>query len=272
MSIYETIDEKGPVSQGDVIKWCDRHFIRPWQTYGIIVTADCDLEWNKYGGRISFVPSLLTEDYILHQWRLSEFQSSCSSHVSKATTRLNTWREKQDAASLDLSVEAVANWLSRVGCGGLLDELGIVGLNDRNTFLPVLEAALAHLKLLNCSQPDLSLLRACRNDADVIKSFKRHISGLPGDVFHLPDHPEDKNDGLFVMLRHITQCDIGDIARTPEDLRFGSARSMRIARVGPPYRYSITQNLARVFADIGLPREYSDLRNDCVDRFFGSRL
>jgi hypothetical protein len=73
------------------------------------------------------------------------------------------------------------------------------------------------------------------------------------------------------MLRHIRQCKAADIAIKPEDLRFGNAVAKRVARIAAPHRYSLIQQLAQVFADIGLPASFQNLRKTTSERFFAEK-
>jgi hypothetical protein len=275
---YEEIEDPDQILQGDLILWHERAYVKPWRTYGVIVTADCDLEWDKHQGHLSFIPALLTEDYLWHSWRPARFGMECSKAIELMTVRVNKWLEKAGRGAI--SVEAARSWIERVHGDGLLDELDVVDQGERNTLRPIVDRAAAFVSLLNATEPDMRLLRQCQalskgnpatDDSLLTKAFQSAISGSPGDVFHLPVLPDRGDEGLFLMLRHITQCEISDITTRPDELRFGAAKAKRIARVTAPYRYAITQNLARVFADIGLPKEYEERCRSSADRFFKSR-
>jgi hypothetical protein len=275
---YEPIEDEKHVSQGDIIVWHDRAYVRPWHTYGMIVTADCDLAWDKHKGRISYVPAFLTEDFLWHHWRPSEFQQHCDAALETMALRINKWLRKRDVAHVDLSTEAIASWGSRVGSEKLLDELGVGDKGERNTLQRPIDDALELQSLLSTEIPDLDLLRRChalkpgkKSDTRLVSDCQKAMSELPGDIFHLPALHDQDDEGLFLMLRHITQCDASVIALSPDDLRFGNAQAKRVAKVMAPYRYAITQALARVFADIGLPKEYEVRCKQSAARFFAQR-
>jgi hypothetical protein len=276
---YEAIEHPDEILQGDVIVWHDHAYAKPWRTYGIVVTADCDLAWGKHGGRLSFIPGLLTEDYLWHSWRAVKFGAECSKAVESMTVRINKWLEKNGRSPI--SIEAGRTWIERVQGEAVLNELGVVDRGERNTLQPVIDRAVAFASLLNASEPDMHLLRKCHalakgnsasDDSLLAKAFQSAISDSPGDVFHLPVLPDRDDEGLFLMLRHISQCEVADITTRPDELRFGIAKAKRIARVTAPYRYAITQSLGRVFADIGLPKEYEDRCQSSAIRFFQSRV
>ena len=57
--------------------------------------------------------------------------------------------------------------------------------------------------------------------------------------------------GEIAWLRHIWQVPLSDIAIKTSEV--SSRSGERIARLDSPYRYRLTQLMAQVFSDIGLP-------------------
>jgi hypothetical protein len=269
-----------PIRQGDVFKWDDEHAARPWYQYGVVVTADCDLAKNKTRGRLSYVPALTMEDYIWHFWRDNKFSSVQKAHISKFTSRLNT-RLKKDGREDEVSEEAAQAWLQRAGTEGLLDEIGVTDKGQRLDLKKIADELVMLLSLLDAEEPNMALLQSCyaiknaKATADDVTALaleiQSAISSLPGDVFFLPHVSDRPDEGLFLILRDITQCDISEIAIRPDELRFGRAKAKRLGRVAAPFRFAITQNLARVFSDIGLPESYEEKCKTSSHRFFGSR-
>jgi hypothetical protein len=269
-----------PIRQGDVFKWDDEHTIRPWYQYGVVVTADCDLAQNKTMGRLSYIPALTMEDYIWHFWRDAKFSSVQKSHLAKFTSRLNN-RLKKDAHAGGVSEEAAWTWLQRKGIDGLLDEIAMTDKGQRSDIKKIADDLVKLSSLLEAKMPDLGLLQVCyaiRNpkaSPDDVKALALEVqssmASLPGDVFFLPHVSDRPDEGIFLMLRNITQCEISEIAIRPDELKFGSAKARRLGRIAAPFRYAITQNLARVFSDIGLPVSYEEKCKTSSYRFFGSR-
>lgn len=279
-SEFEPYLGDSPIRQGDVFKWDDGHAARPWYQYGVVVTADCDLAKSKTMGRLSYVPALTMEDYIWHFWRDAKFLSLQKAHISKFTSRLNN-RLKRDGHQVEVSEEAAQAWLERAGIEGLLDEISITDKGQRSDFKKIADDLLILLSLLKAQEPDMALLKSCyaiknpkvpSNDVQALAmEVQSSISSLPGDVFFLPHVHDRPDEGIFLMLRNITQCEISEIAVRPDDLRFGGAKAKRLGRIAAPFRYAITQNLARVFSDIGLPESYEEKCKTSSHRFFGSR-
>lgn len=148
---------------------------------------------------------------------------------------------------------------------------------QRNTFTPIIDKAVQLFRISQADAPDLDALKQsysliCKDYTShpeiLADDFQKTIKSLPGDVFHIPILPDNTDNGLFLILRDISQCSLSDIAGTPDDLRFGTAKARRVARISAPYRYAITQQLARVFADIGLPLAYEARCNEAASKFF----
>jgi hypothetical protein len=273
---FEDIHNPDLTAQGDVIEWVQPHIDPPWRTYGVVVTADCDLIWSKHGGMVSYVPAMVAEDYIWHAWRPTHFAKHEPKLLAETTKRLNTWRSKNGMPSA-LSATAVRAWLGRVGSEGLLNELGVTDKGQRNALLSHLDKVVAIMAALECERPDLPLLRRAHeatnansaSDPQLIsQDIQQSWNKLPGDVFHLPSVPTGDERGLFLLLRHVRQLPAEDITGRPAAVREGQAKAKRIARVCAPYRYAITQSLARVFADIGLPAEHDERKKSAASRLF----
>jgi hypothetical protein len=277
---YEADLGQTPIRQGDVFRWESEHSERPWLQYGVVVTADCDLAKTKTKGRLSYVPALTMEDYIWHFWREPKFAQTQKSHLMKFTTRVNR-RLQQDDPQVEISEDAAIAWLQRLGADQFLDEIRITDNGQRANFKKIANELTLLSKLLEAAEPDLILLKSCyaiknpKADPDDVKALASEVqsslSSLPGDVFFLPHVSDRTDEGIFLMLRNITQCEISTIATRPDEIKFGNAKARRIGRIAAPFRYAITQNLARVFSDIGLPQAYEDKCKTSSHRFFEAR-
>lgn len=217
------------------------------------------------------------EDYIWHFWREPKFVSTQKSHLAKFTKRLNK-RLQKDTPEVEISEDAAIAWLQRLGADQLLDEIKITDNGQRADFKKIADELALLSKLLEATKPDLKLLKSCyaiknpKADLDDVNALASEVqsslSSLPGDVFFLPHVSDRTDEGIFLMLRNITQCEISAIAIRPDDIKFGEAKARRIGRIAAPFRYAITQNLARVFSDIGLPQAYEDKCKTSSHRFF----
>ena len=267
MREFEQLEDLDTVAQGDIFEWVEARRARPWHVYGVVVTADCDLALEKHGGFISYVPAMLSDDFIWARWRLERFANPLQAHLERAARRVSA-RLEPGGEGTGLSAEAMRKWLERAKVDGVLDELGVTAAGERANLSNVLKPTELLMTLMSRESPDLKLLRSAYEiikpafvgdrkliAADIQKSW----NSLPGDLFHLPAIPgADTSDGggLFLHLRHIRQMSADALSARPDVLRRGAADCRRVARIGAPYRYAMTQALGRVFTDIGLPDAY----------------
>lgn len=273
---FEPTLDDAPIRQGDVFLWQGTAHYRPWNAYGVVVTADCDLAKEKTKGRVSYIPALIAEDYLwlfLRERRfLNEYQRAKERVQSIANKHLQRIGRTKD----NISTDAVASWVLRVGAEKFPDEIEMTDPGQAAQCRENCNKLVAYHNVLDTEAPDISLLIRCLNFKNgnsstaetLAKEFKGDFTSPPGDVFHLTTVDGQENGGLFLMLRHINQCDLKDIAIRTDQLRYGEANAKRIGRIAAPYRYALTQNLARVFADIGLPEEYDTRRQNASASFF----
>lgn len=280
-SEYEAVLGNEPLAQGDVFEWVELHKARPWKTFGVIVTADCDLFQDKANGRISYVPAFTAEDYLWHFWKNKRLAPVLKSNFGKLRVRTSKLLIAQTEGAAELSEEAMT-YMIRQHRENLPD---IIGLKDKGQiaiYRTILDKVIALIDLLGSENPNLVQLVSCyqhltnktgtENQEQLVKDFQSALGTLPGDIFHITTTSGMEDGGLFLLLRYISQCDVSDIAVRPEDLRFGSAKARRIGRIAAPFRYAMTQNLGRVFSDIGLPEAYAERQSSSSARFFTARL
>ncbi|MGY3444954.1 hypothetical protein [Bradyrhizobium sp. USDA 4473] len=282
MGHYIAIEEAGdePLLQGDIFKRTADHYERPWSTYGVIVTADCDLVRSKTKGVASYVPALMMEDYIWHHWKDGKFEKALQASSSRFVSKINNRLSKLGQTAAPISLEAALQWLGRVGLEGLHNELKITDNGQRKELASLVEELSTLQALIQSEVPDIALLQSCfclkhkgkqiqPDDLSALADeVQSSVSSLPGDVFYLPLEHEEEETGLFLMLRYIRQIEISDISIRVADMTLRNPTAKRLGRIAAPYRYAITQNLARVFSDIGLPTAYEERRDASSRKFF----
>jgi hypothetical protein len=99
--------------------------------------------------------------------------------------------------------------------------------------------------------------------------FKNHITNLPGDLFYINYIHGLDSYGYIVNLRRIGMFCREDIALSNTDDK-ENIYLKRIARMVPPFNYRITQKVAQMFSDIGLPEDYEEDRKNIIEMFFSN--
>ena len=272
---YDGILDAAPLRQGDIFEWVGSAYERPWRGLGVVVTADCDMARNKMDNVVSFVPLLSFEDYLWHVWREKRFAQQRMLALGELTRFIN--KQLTKLGRDEITSQAVEDWAALGNVAGIADALGISDVNLRSKLEAIMGRYLDLDAVLAGRKPDRLLLeRACEHlkktgqtaNEFLAQDFQSTLSKLPGDVFYLSQIRE-QDGGVFAMLRHIRQCGLEEIAVDPDQIRFGSASARRFARLRAPFKYALTQQLARVFADIGLTPAYDERVKTSSLRYFG---
>lgn len=242
--IYERTSPKDKLNQGDLIRFDEGEGRVTW---GVVVTADCDLENRKHSRLVTLVPLLSTQQLICRclAFDFAEYKIEVMSQKCRATFGIDVepddpaFRSELKAGLLEGKVDGeLDRKLARLVCGEDI-ELSVAGFKE------VVEHA------------GLGWSACVKRLEDQIKSR--------GDMLVL-EEPPFKNDGEFIAwLRGIWQEQVSNIAVAMSQL--AGRRGVRVARLKSPYRYRLTQMLGQVFSDIGLPERSKTV----IDPSIGNR-
>lgn len=217
--------------QGDLIKFEGE--TTPLRKAGIVVTADCDLENKKHAKLVTLVPVVTVRD-LLENYLLPEDCEKKRSEIETYAFRnfgIASFQEPETMKAL--LAEKIAT-PSALGNEAAMIAAKVV--TEQITSLSVSEYK--------------SLMEAMNKTPKKAEDLTRQI-GDRGDLMILPDPSKLGISGNIAWVRHIWQSSLSSIAlRTSE---ISSKPGERIARLDSPYRYRLTQLMAQVFSDIGLP-------------------
>lgn len=219
------------LKQGDLIKFDDETNLL--RKAGIVVTADCDLEQRKHAKLVTLVPvvsvTVLMENYFLPE-DCERKKEQIETHAFKI---FGIDRNQESETKKALLREIVQS--PPAGC----DDASI------------LAAKIAADQLYSLSVNEYkSLMNAMKIDVKKPSALTQQIIGR-GDLLILPDPKLLGIGGSVAWVRHIWQVSLGSIALRTSEVNYKVGE--RIARLDSPYRYRLTQLMAQVFSDIGLP-------------------
>jgi hypothetical protein len=258
---YREISVADPLRQGDVLEAEDPQASR-WQRHLFVVTADCDFAYGKHQGRVTCVPLMNAEEYLVEMQvpRIREKlvtklldallgAAKTSGHPHVSSERLRQWSSESEPAeiiaALGLSGGQVATAQSALTSLRLADR-------SSTSFDEAIDRLIeAHLSAPNAQSRENVTRR-------IIESLRAPYVQPPGDALFLSALAPSHTDGYFAYLRHLEQILQSDIALGPT--RSG-IRYRRISRLRDRYIHALVQRFALVFLPIGLPREYEDIRD-----------
>jgi hypothetical protein len=123
---FRVIADDPQLRQGDLFRWHDRNYQSPWKTYGVVITADCDLINKKTYGQMSYLPVLTMEDYLWTFWRPEKFAQTLREQEAALESRLNKILVRVRGDGSEISRAAALAWAMRAGAEQLPKEIGLV--------------------------------------------------------------------------------------------------------------------------------------------------
>lgn len=226
-----SIGPNARLTQGDLVKFEKED--DPLRRVGIVVTADCDLEQRKHAKLVTLVP-LVSPRVILESYLLIEDCEKKRELIERYAFRRFSVDEDQDVDTKRAVLREIVKEVflekddpSRIAAMITLDEFDKITVLDYKSLM----------KKINIASKKLNALR------DQIRGR--------GDILVLPDPVELGVEGSVAWVRHIWQVPISTIAIKTSEVR--AKPGERLARLDSPFRYRLTQMMAQVFSDIGLP-------------------
>jgi hypothetical protein len=251
----EQLEGDSTLSQGDVIVWEEPQDFQ--SKAAVIVTADCDLAKGKHWGRVTVIPMVPVRNYLEEVYlpnQLALLEQDLAALFAKAvhqTLKGGADTPSDDALESLVGLDALPSPLDTSEQAKVVHALlrHTRGLTKSMTSAEALDQA------LRIRNPDVKALSASR-----IRTF---LEKPPGDCMVLPQLPGLAPGMHVAFLRALREVRDRDIARKTSEIT--PNRAKRIGRLVPVLRYRLTQMLAQVFSDIGLPDEYeANLKADTI--------
>jgi len=219
------------LKQGDLIRFENK--TDPIRKAGVVVTADCDLELKKHAKLVTLIPvvpvKVILENYLLPEdcekkraqiesYAFKEFKIEKDPELE---TRKANLREKiKDSPS-------TKNNPARIAALFTIDNIGYISIAEYKLLMDTINGGIKKASELS-----------------------KQISNR-GDTLLLPTPEKLGVNGEVAWIRNIWQEQLSSIAiRTSE---VSTKQGERVARLDSPFRYRLTQLMAQVFSDIGLP-------------------
>lgn len=233
------------LSQGDLVIFRDSN--DPLKEAGIVVTADCDLKNRKHAQLVTLVPivSILAamENYL--------FLEACEGQ-RRQILDFTCRALKIDSSEESLVIEA-----------RLRELFGSIPPDSPQAI--AVDIILRRRESLSVKDYS-ALMNAIGSKAKAASSLETQLLNK-GDVLVLPSAQKLGVEGEIAWVRHIWQVPIGQIAMKTSDVKHCPGE--RVARLDSPYRYRLTQVMAQVFSDIGLPDSTRKFKDD-IEKVFAN--
>lgn len=228
--VYQRVEKDATLQQGDLVKFNSEDRV---YDFGVVVTADCDLDKRKHSRLVTLVPLMTVDAVICKCLALDYFELQV-----EALKGICKRQYKIDELTTDASF-----------LGKLKSKLV-----EPTVASPEIDAA-ARAVLHMEQKMDMATVRGIvqllgHDWSKQVEKFKNQMESR-GDILILTVPSLISTKESVVWMRGLWQQPVSQIAlRTSEE---GSKNSIRVAQLGSPYRYRLTQMLGQVFSDIGLP-------------------
>jgi len=234
-------------------------------------------------GIISYVPLLCFESYVGAFWRPDYVEKKVNKIVEGAIAAVREAHKARGSTEL-LGERAIREWIARDEATEIVSQLlGVdCNVNEGKKLKRVISAARAALfckkglATVGDGRPYINRLitevgvlfpDGKGTASTIFAALDGHCNSLPGDVFFVSHLPGEGDDGYFALLRHIRQCNLQDISLDPVQRPGPTLPLRRIGTLRAPFVHALTQQLAKVFADIGLPMFHSERLAACTRNY-----
>lgn len=262
--LYTTPSESQDIRQGDIIF----RKTRTEQTYGLVITADCDIAKGKHGNHYTWIKVIPTAEYLEKNWAPTEIKKIQSKQSKTALEYVNKKLREQDLNAL--SEETMISWLTETGVNQFITKLGIQECPPE--ILNIITG------LYKISEPsETSSIDKIRTAAAFFKlkienialnaqqNLKKGDDGFP-DFFCLPGLCGELENGCVALLRHIYSTQDETIYTCEANAKIdGNPNSFyRMCRLNDRVKYSIVQKTTFLFSRIGMTTEFEEHTENVV--------
>lgn len=235
------IEPDAVLQQGDLIAFPNASALH---SFGLVVTADCDLRQRKHSRLVTLVPIVdiktLLEHYLLLEIcdRQREKLLSLVRNRFDFTGDVNSAAQCEDLRSRVEEKRSLEGWSTVCRAAEvLLGDVDTLTVADFKSIMAAIDVPTSNLKQRIENQ--------IRDKGDVIILPALSAIGVQADI---------------AWVRWIWQVPTREIAmRNSEAL---GSMGQRIARLMSPYRYRVTQVMGQVFTDIGTPNIARNFESD----------
>lgn len=258
---YRDVDVSTPLRQGDVLEAVDPT-VSKWSQVLLVITADCDLKFQKHHDLVTCVPILTKEDYLLEMTAprlrerllrkpLAELQAilAASGHANITDRRVRDWLAEANNEVIMASIPIEASLESTALLA--MDAIRLIDAPAQTVRELINALVEAQLMSKNAPKRDNAL-------KGVLADLREPFTRPPGDALFIGSVAPGLGEGYFAYLRHLEQVPQPLIAIGPTRR---DANYRRIARLEDRFTHALVQRFAMVFMPIGLPREYEEVRD-----------
>jgi len=261
---WTEVNAELPFAQGDILRSVSANpEIEP--SFGLIITADCDIVQSKASNRLTYVEVVTTREYLERVWIPDQLQKYVKKQI-KGTAAALSGLMRRSGLELTMNEDQLLDWLRQ-------RPIDVIGRTINRTGKPLDSNLVKTLTAMRCAlgaDVDREPLEQWRSLRSILGDSAERQSedlalalggsnGFP-DFFLLPELPGASGLGYVALLRFIQTVHVNKIFPSEVDARIQDEPEAlhRVGRLVDGIRFAITQKLAFLFSRIGLPTHYED--------------
>jgi hypothetical protein len=260
---FTQIEDTEEIRQGDIIRKLNPKTDEV-ETFGIVITADCDIAQRKAGERYTWLEILPMATYVEGPWAQEQLRKLSEKRSKTICEQLTGQICKLQPGLTALTHESLVQWLrSKTAEEVLASVTGHVPAADSKPLRDLQGFALT--VSVDKTQSAFSRLKAAwtifgvdeKTQQESVRNAFKDGGGFQ-DYFVLPELPRQTGLGFVVMLRSMWSIMASDLYFTEQDARIHDRADAfhRVGRLNDGIRFSITQKLAFLFSRIGMPKTF----------------
>ena len=257
-----------PIRQGDVFGFWDWRARPSLAKFGVIVTADCDIENGRSDQDLVYLRIISQADYIEVFWSRAKLEIARKKSVDDLVGQVNKLRRSLNSEASDLTVAEMEQWIASEASANIVAALDVTDAREiekltRNLDRTRNTAQLSNVPLGTSCLDHLLQVRG-QDRAIVLKQASNDLRSERDEVFFLTSLTErDDTTGYYVLLDHIGAIRKDQLSDSLDAVKSGLQAAYKFGALAKTYKYAVAQRFAFLFQKIGLPNDHKH-RHDAM--------
>lgn len=281
MELDETFSTSAPARQGDLIARANFEQRHPFDRFGVLITADCDLERTRPETQLTFLRIVPVPDYVKHVWCRKKMHDILKRMAHDTTALFNRLSRDDEPTRLPIKPERLVDWLCSSSPEEICDTLDpkrikqpdITKLHKRLDDLSSCTKAAAINQLAPALDSLVSLRAADKKTeaekarTEILTQAKNELAKESDEVFFLSRLvSEEESEGYYVLLDQVTTMRRDQLFEYKSEADLIEDGAHRFGRLEKSFKYAIVQRFAFLFQRIGLPDERIELHKGSLQK------
>jgi hypothetical protein len=190
-AFFQVVSDRAPIRQGDIIRLdADTDPLPP--TWGVVVTADCDIAQEKMGDYFTYLHIVPARRYLEHVWAAEELLKLGTQYAEKCVNLVYEADRKRNPQVRPMDAPELLGWIREDGADGVVDAIGITATKERAKAAALFETFALSDELTGNFLTPLERLTACWSRAG------KHQNEQTGQIANAVNYRQMRSDYMFV--------------------------------------------------------------------------